>query len=73
MAKSSKTISTGKFPGGGAKGGSGKMFGKQSAGTQAPGVTQKAGSGGGRWGKGGSGHMFGKQSATARRSGVTGK
>lgn len=58
-----------------AKGGSGKMFGKQHAGPQKSGTTatgNKSGSGG-KWGKGGSGHMFGKQSANPRRPGVTGK
>ena len=74
MAKSSKVISTKALVGGGAKGGSGHMFSKQSVGTRTPGVTGKKDSGGGgKFGKGGSGHMFGKQSATPRRSGVTGK
>lgn len=73
MAKG-KSISTGKFPGGGAKGGSGKMFGKQTSGTRSPGVTGKAQSGGGgKFAKGGSGHMFGKQSVVASKAGVTGK
>lgn len=74
MAKGSKLISSKAFPGGGAKGGSGKMFGKQTAGPQGPGVTQKNNKGsGGRWGKGGSGHMFGKQMAGKMPSGRTGK
>lgn len=74
MAGKSKTISKGAFPGGGAKGGSGSMFGKQSVGTKKPGVTGKSDSGGGgKWAKGGSGHMFGKQSASPRASGKSGK
>jgi hypothetical protein len=57
-----------------AKGGKGKMFGKQHTGTQKPGQTAtKATSKGGKFAKGGSGHMFGKQSANPRRPGVTGK
>jgi len=56
------------------KGGSGKMFGKQSAGPKSPGITGKAQSGsGGKFAKGGSGHMFGRQSANPRASGKTGK
>lgn len=73
MAKASKLISTKPFPGGGGKGGSGKMFGQQSAGPRKPGVTGKSGSGGGKFGKGGAGHMFGKQSAGPMKSGKTGK
>lgn len=73
MAKKGKVIATKAFPGGGAKGGSGKMFGKQSAGQQKPGVTEKSGYGGGKFAKGGSGHMFGKQMAGRMPSGRTGK
>lgn len=74
MAGKSKSMSKGAFPGGGAKGGSGHMFGKQTAGTKSPGSTGKTQSGGGgKFAKGGSGHMFGKQHASARRPGVTGK
>lgn len=74
MAGKSKTISKGAFPGGGAKGGSGGMMGKQHVGTKKPGVTGKADSGGtGRWAKGGSGKMFGKQHASPRAPGKTGK
>lgn len=73
MAKKGKVISTKKLVGGGAQGGSGHMFGKQSAGPQKPGVTEKSGSGGGKFAKGGSKHMFGKQSAGAMKSGQTGK
>jgi hypothetical protein len=71
MAKSKvKSTKAGNF----AKGGSGHMFGKQSAGPMKPGVTGKSNSGnGGKWAKGGSGHMVGKQSANPRRPGVTGK
>lgn len=72
MAKG-KVLSTKKFPGGGAKGGTTGMFNKQSAGTQKPGVTEKSGSGGGKFMKGGKGHMFGKQHAGHMRSGRTGK
>ena len=68
----SKVIS--KSSGSFAKGGSGKMFGKQSAGPKSAGITGKAQSGsGGKWAKGGSGHMFGKQSASPRKSGQSGK
>lgn len=57
-----------------AKGGSGKMFGRQSAGPKTPGITGKAQSGpGGKWAKGGSGHMFGRQNAGTRVPGKTGK
>jgi hypothetical protein len=56
-----------------AAGGSGKMFGQQSAGPQKPGVTEKSGSGGGKFGKGGSGKMFGKQSAGPMPPFQTGK
>lgn len=56
---------SGKF----AKGGSGKMFGKQSSGTQKPGQTAQAGKGGGKFAKGGSTKMFGKQSAKPGKAG----
>ncbi|TXH19344.1 MAG: hypothetical protein E6R03_00625 [Hyphomicrobiaceae bacterium] len=56
-----------------AKGGSGKMFGKQHAGQQASGQTATKSGAGGKWAKGGSTKMFGKQSANPRRPGVTGK
>jgi len=72
MSGKSKVISSSKpaF----AKGGSGGMFGKQSAGPKSPGVSGKAQSGsGGKWAKGGSGKMFGKQSAGARTPGKSGK
>ncbi len=74
MAKASKLIATKAFPGGGGKGGKGKMFGQQHAGDRKPEVTGKADKGaGGKFGKGGSGHMFGKQSANPMKSGKTGK
>lgn len=47
-----------------AKGGSGKMFGKQSAGPQTPGQSAHGAQGGGKFAKGGGGKMAGKQSAT---------
>ena len=47
-----------------AKGGSGKMFGKQHAGPQTPGQSATMPKGdGGKFAKGGSTKMFGKQSA----------
>lgn len=46
-----------------AKGGNTKMFGKQSAGPQKPGMTYSAGRGGGKFAKGGGMRMFGQQSA----------
>jgi hypothetical protein len=62
--KSSKSVTF-------AKGGSGKMFGKQSAGTQKPAQTAQAGKGGGKFAKGGSGKMFGKQSTGKQKPGQT--
>lgn len=57
-----------------AQGGSGKMFGKQTAGPKSPGVSGKAQSGsGGKWAKGGSGKMFGRQTAGPRTPGKSGK
>lgn len=56
-----------------AKGGSGKMFGKQSAGSQKSGQTAQAGKGGGKFAKGGSGKMWGKQPANSQKSGRTGQ
>lgn len=57
-----------------AKGGSGHMFGKQSAGPKTPGVSGKAQSGsGGKFAKGGTGKMFGKQTAGPRKAGISGK
>lgn len=73
MAKG-KVISTKALPGGGAKGGSGKMFGQQHAGNRAPDATGKKDKGaGGKFAAGGRGKMFGKQSASPRKSGQTGK
>lgn len=57
-----------------AKGGSGHMFGKQTAGPKTAGITGKAQSGsGGKFAKGGSGKMFGRQNAGPRTPGKTGK
>lgn len=56
-----------------AKGGGGKMFGKQSAGNQKPSVSSQEGKGGGKFAKGGGGKMFGKQSASSAPSGRSGK
>lgn len=42
-----------------AKGGNTKMFGKQSAGSQAPGTTAHSASGDGKFAKGGGKKMFG--------------
>jgi hypothetical protein len=58
----SKVMSTKK--GDFAKGGAGKMFGKQAAGPMAPFVAGKANKGdGGKFAKGGGAKMAGKQSA----------
>lgn len=68
----SKVVKSGK--GDFAKGGSTKMFGKQSAGPDAPFHTGKKDIGdGGKFAKGGSTKMFGKQSAKAVTPGVTRK
>ena len=56
-----------------AKGGGKGMFGKDSAGPQKPGVTEKSGKGGGKFAAGGAGKMFGKQAASPRPAGKTGK
>ncbi len=62
MKGKSKSITSGALKGGGAKGGSGHMFGKQSVGTKTPGISGKSDTNsGGKWAKGGSGHMAGKQ------------
>lgn len=58
-------------PGAFAKGGSTKMFGPQSAGTQMPGQTASMGRGGGKFAAGGKKKMFGKQSAIPQRAGIT--
>lgn len=65
MAKS-KVISSGKMTP--VRGGSGHMFGKQTAGTKKPGITGKADSGSGKWTKGGSSKMFGKQTAAKAKA-----
>jgi hypothetical protein len=71
MAKSKQISSkAGAF----AKGGSGHMFGKQSVGVKAAGVSGKSDSSNpGKFIKGGSGKMFGKQSASAMPAGRSGK
>lgn len=57
---SEKSPAAGKF----AKGGSTKMFGKQAAGPQTPGLSAKKNAGdGGKFAKGGGKKMFGQQSA----------
>ncbi len=59
MAKS-KVVKTGKMTP--VTGGKGHMFGKQSAGPKAPGVTGKSDKGnGGKWAKGGPTGKVGKQ------------
>lgn len=51
------------------KGGSNKMFGKQSAGPMSPGVTGKVNKGnGGKFPMGGSTKMFGKQTSKASKA-----
>lgn len=53
-----------------AKGGSGKMFGKQHAGPQKPEVSGKATKGdGGKFAKGGSGKMFGFRKTAPAKAG----
>ena len=54
-----------------AKGGSGKMAGKGSAGPQKADQTASAGKGGGKFAKGGSGKMAGKGSASPMVPGKT--
>lgn len=70
-----KVKSSGERPGFFAKGGTGKMFGKGSAGPAESDVSGKESNdlGGGKWAKGGSGKMFGKGSANAAVSGQSGK
>lgn len=63
MAKG-KVISSGSMTP--VRGGSTKMFGKQSVGTKTPGVTGKADKGGGKWAKGGSSGQVGKQGSSSR-------
>lgn len=49
------------------RGGSGHMFGKQSAGPKTPGITGKSQSGsGGKWAKGGGTGKVGKQGSSSR-------
>lgn len=55
-----------------AKGGSGKMFGKQAAGPQKPGVVGKSNSGnGGKFAKGGSKGMFPFRKTAPAKAGVS--
>lgn len=62
-----KTISKGPLKEGGAKGGSGHMFGRQSAGPKNPGTSGKDQSGsGGKWAKGGAKGQVGKQGKIAK-------
>lgn len=72
MAKS-KSSTKKPLVGGGAKGGSGHMFGKQTVGTKTPGITGKAQSGGGgKFAKGGGTGKVGKQgSVKTSRPGVS--
>ena len=72
MAKSKSTTKK-PMPGGGAKGGSGHMFGKQTVGTKTPGITGKAQSGGGgKFAKGGPTGKVGKQGSVKTANGGTG-
>jgi len=67
-----KVVSSG--AGNWAKGGSGHMFPRQSAGPQEAGCTGHQTKGdGGKFAVGGKGHMFGKQSASTMPAGQTGK
>lgn len=68
MSKTMKT-STPSF----AKGGSGKMSGKNSAGTQVSGQSAQLGRSSSKFAAGGKGKMFGKQSASPREPGKSGK
>lgn len=61
MTGKSKVIKSSSSIPGKASGGSGHMFGKDSAGPVTPGVSMGATKGGGRYAAGGSGSMFGKQ------------
>lgn len=54
-----------------AKGGSGKMFPKQSSGPQKPGQTSSAGRSGAKFASGGKGKMFGFTPAGVSKPGVT--
>lgn len=63
----SKSKGTKSLPGGGAKGGSGHMFGKQTVGTKTPGITGKADSGGGgKFAKGGGTGNVGRQGSGSK-------
>jgi hypothetical protein len=65
MAGKSKVVSTGSLTG--ARGGSTKMFGKQTAGPKSPGRTGKVQTGsGGKFGKGGGTGHIGRQGVSSR-------
>jgi hypothetical protein len=72
-----KVISSGDKPGFFAKGGTGKMFGKGTAGKAEEGVSGKESNsppgGSDKFASGGKGHMFGKQSANKATPGQSGK
>jgi hypothetical protein len=72
-----KVLSSGDKSGFFAKGGTGKMFGKGTAGKAAEGVSGKESNsppgGSEKWPKGGSGSMFGKGSAGKKVPGISGK
>ena len=72
-----KVLSSGDKPGFFAKGGTGKMFGKGTAGKAADGVSGKESNsppgGSEKFASGGKGHMFGKQSASKATPGQSGK
>jgi hypothetical protein len=72
-----KVISQSEKPGFFPKGGSGKMFGKGSAGRSAEGQSGKESNsppgGSEKWAKGGSGKMFGQQHANKVTPGQSGK
>ena len=72
MAKSKSTTKK-PMPGGGAKGGSGHMFGRQHVGTKKPGISGKADTnGGGKFAKGGPTGKVGKQGSVKTAKGGTG-
>jgi hypothetical protein len=72
-----RVISSGERPGFFAKGGTGKMFGKGTAGEAAEGVSGKESNsppgGSDKWASGGKGKMFGKGSAGKKVPGISGK
>jgi hypothetical protein len=72
-----KVISSSTRPDFFAKGGTGKMFGKGTAGRSTEGVSGKESNspsgGSDKWASGGKGKMFGKQSASKATPGQSGK